>query len=509
MKKLCIVLGDQLSLSLSSLKAINRETDLVVMAEVWNETLYVKHHKKKLVFILSAMRHFHQELKKSGYQVVYHKLDEKLKFSSFTEVIEYHIKKIKVEKIVVTHPGEYRVLQELKSCGKQLESNIDILPDDRFISEQSTFNTWAKNRKQLRMEYFYRELRKRHDVLMEEGKPVGGKWNYDAENRKPAKTGLEILGPTEIATDSVTNEVARLVEDNFSSHFGDIVPFNYAVTRKQALIVLNEFIEQRLVNFGTYQDAMIEDNAWMFHAHISLYLNAGLLLPGECVRLVEEAYYNNKAPLNAVEGFIRQILGWREYIHGFYWFVMPDYAEQNYFNAARKLPEFYWTGKTKMNCLRQCIKETKENAYAHHIQRLMVLGNFALLADISPQDVNNWFMVVYADAYEWVELPNVTGMALFADGGMLASKPYASGGNYINKMSNYCQNCHYDVKQKTGEQACPFNYMYWGFLARHQKLLSGNHRLSMIYNVWNKMTAEKKQAILESAQQFLNSNEIQ
>ena len=279
------------------------------------------------------------------------------------------------------------------------------------------------------------------------------------------------------------------------------------MTRRQALVALKQFIQRRLALFGDYQDAMLQGEPWMFHSHISFYLNCGLLLPGECIKQVEQAYHDGVAPLNAVEGFIRQILGWREYVRGIYWLKMPEYAEHNFFNAQRALPDFYWTGKTRMNCLKQCVNETQQNAYAHHIQRLMVLGNFALVAGIAPEEVNDWFHVVYADAYQWVELPNVSGMILFADGGYLASKPYAAGGNYINKMSNYCKQCHYKVSVKNGETACPFNYLYWDFLARNHDKLSNNHRLGMIYRVYQRMDTAKQQQIRDDANQFLDSLE--
>ncbi|MCL4149362.1 UNVERIFIED_CONTAM: hypothetical protein GTU68_067129 [Idotea baltica] len=283
------------------------------------------------------------------------------------------------------------------------------------------------------------------------------------------------------------------------------MPFHYAVTRSQALDALNMFVTQRLSNFGDYQDAMIEGEPWMYHSHISFYINCGLLSPIECIKIVEKAYYDKKAPLNAAEGFIRQILGWREYVNGIYWLKMPEYAKSNFFDATRNLPEFYWNAKTKMNCLHQCVKETKENAYAHHIQRLMILGNFALIAGIKPAHVNEWFLIVYADAYEWVELPNVTGMTLFADGGYLASKPYASGGSYINKMSNYCKNCTYKVSAKTGSDACPFNYLYWDFLDRNRDKLGKNQRIGMMYNTYDRMEDEKKNAIKKDSARFLES----
>ncbi|CAN0535614.1 unnamed protein product, partial [Ectocarpus sp. 8 AP-2014] len=342
------------------------------------------------------------------------------------------------------------------------------------------------------MEYFYRDMRQSYRILMSGDKPEGGKWNYDAENRKPPKEGLDIPQTYMAVPDDITREVMDLVAERFSDHFGDLEPFHFAVTRDQARTALRQFIDQRLCHFGDYQDAMIEGEAWMYHSHISFYLNCGLLTPLECVKAVEHAYHQGLAPLNAVEGFIRQIIGWREYVRGIYWLKMPDYVSENFFEAKRALPEFYWTGETEMNCLRQCVTETKENAYAHHIQRLMVLGNFALLAGIDPEHVNEWFLIVYADAYEWVELPNVSGMVLFADGGYLASKPYAAGGSYINKMSDYCKNCSYKVKDKNGADACPFNYLYWDFLARNRDKLSNNHRIGMMYKTYDRMGEDKK-----------------
>jgi deoxyribodipyrimidine photolyase-related protein len=381
---------------------------------------------------------------------------------------------------------------------------VELRDDDRFYCSLDEFATWADGRKQLRMEYFYRELRRKTGILMSGNDPIGGQWNYDAENRGRAPDGLEVPKHTSFVPDDITNEVLNLVEDRFGDHFGKLRPFEFAVTHEQAAYVLDRFIAERLPLFGTYQDAMVEGEPFMFHAHIGLYLNCGLLSPQQAIIAAENAYHAGAAPLNATEGFIRQILGWREFIRGLYWLKMPEYAEQNALEAHRPLPAFFWTADTKMNCLKQCVSETRDHAYAHHIQRLMVLGNFALLAGLSPKEVNEWFMIVYADAYEWVELPNVSGMALYADGGVLASKPYASGGAYIERMSNYCRSCHYKVKQKNGEQACPFNYLYWDFLIRHQDRLSGNARMGMMYRTLAKMSDEKRAAILTDSQRFLS-----
>jgi deoxyribodipyrimidine photolyase-related protein len=393
-------------------------------------------------------------------------------------------------------------LEEVKTWESKLNIPVNMTPDNRFIASQQFFSDWAEGRKQYRMEFFYRELRKKTGVLMEDKQPRGGKWNYDADNRKPFGKNPDIPERTQFAPDEITEDVLKLVASQFSDHFGDIDNFGFAVTREGALAVLSDFVEQRLTDFGQYQDAMLEGDPWLFHSHIGLYLNVGLLMPDEVIQAAEEAYLNGDVPINSAEGFIRQILGWREYVRGFYWYFMPGLKEKNYLDASRSLPELYWSGKTKMNCMSQCVQDTKKYAYAHHIQRLMVLGNFCLLAGIDPEFVNEWYLIVYADAYEWVELPNVSGMILFTDGGMLASKPYAASGAYINKMSNYCQNCEYSVKEKTGEQACPFNYLYWDFLIRHREQLSGNPRMAMIYNTLKKMDDTKVRHIEEDASLF-------
>jgi len=503
MSSIRLILGDQLSESISSLKDYNSDTDIILMCEVWNEATYVKHHKKKIALIFSAMRHFAGMLKKQGFNVEYTTLDNLDNTGSFNGEVKRMLSKYNVDRIIVTYPAEYRVLQDIRSLEDELNIVMEIREDDRFLCSPDEFASWASDRKQLRMEYFYREMRKKYDILMEADAPVGGQWNYDSDNRKPPKEGLTIPTPYTGKADNITQEVVSLISQCFDNHFGDVEPFYFAVTRADALQVLDQFIEQRLPHFGDYQDAMIQGEPWMYHSHISFYLNCGLLLPLECVKAAETAYHQDKAPLNAVEGFIRQIIGWREYIRGIYWLKMPNYSNENFFEANRKLPDFYWTANTKMNCLRQCVLETKQNAYAHHIQRLMVLGNFALLTGLDPKEVNEWFLIVYADAYEWVELPNVSGMILFADGGYLASKPYAAGGSYINKMSDYCKSCSYKVTKKNGVDACPFNYLYWDFLDRNREKLAGNHRVGMMYKTFERMAEDKKEAIKRDSQKFI------
>ncbi len=505
MSNLVLILEDQLSHSISSLNNYDPSKDVVFMCEASDRVTRVKHHKKKIAFLFSAMRHFVQELRQKDYKVVFTKLDDSDSSGSLKGEVARLLKKNSFKRIIVTHPSEYYLLREMEQWQSEFEISIEIRVDDRFICSIDEFSKWAKGRKQLRMENFYRDIRKKYKILMQGNDPIGGRWNYDSENRKPPKKDLDIPRPYVGCMDDIKQEVLQLVAKRFENHFGDLDPFFFAVTRKDALKVLHQFIEQRLPSFGDYQDAMIQDEPWMYHSHISFYLNCGLLLPLECVRAAEQAYALGNAPLNSVEGFIRQIIGWREYVRGIYWLNMPEYISENFFEAKRKLPDFYWDANTNMNCLRQCVSETKQNAYAHHIQRLMVLGNFALLTGIDPRYVNEWFLVVYADAFEWVELPNVSGMVLFADGGYLASKPYAAGGSYINKMSNYCKNCSYKVSKKNGSEACPFNYLYWDFLNRNRNKLESNHRLGMMYKTFDRMSEEKKNEIYNDSTEFLRS----
>ena len=498
-----LILGDQLNENISSLRDVNKLTDNILICEVKSEATYVKHHKKKIAFLFSAMRHFSKFLEESNFKLKYVKYDDVNNSGSLFGEVKKATDINNYKKIIVTKPNEFRLYSEILEWENKLNIHVEIRDDDRFLCTTDEFNTWANDRKQLRMEFFYRNMRRKYNILMDGDEPIGGQWNYDSENRKPPKNGLKIPDSYSNKPDEITKDVIKLVDQNFKDHFGDLLPFNFAVTRQQALIILDEFIDKRLGMFGDFQDAMIEGEPWMFHSHISFYLNCGLLTPLECIKAVEGAFYDNRAPLNAVEGFIRQVLGWREYIRGVYWYKMPEYKSENFLEASRKLPEFYWTGKTNMNCLKQCITETKENSYAHHIQRLMVLGNFVLLTGIKPDEVNNWYLAVYSDAYEWVELPNVTGMILYADGGVLASKPYAASGAYINRMSNYCKSCHYKVSSKNGEDACPFNYLYWDFLIRNENKLRNNPRMGLIYRNLDKMKSEKFESIRSDSNTFL------
>ncbi|MEM8867200.1 MAG: cryptochrome/photolyase family protein [Verrucomicrobiota bacterium] len=499
------VFGDQLSHGLTALSDIDLAADLVLLCEVRQEATKIPHHQKKIAFVFSAMRHFAAELDEQGCQVRYINYDDPENAGSFTGELERALASNAISRVIMTEPSEYDVLEEVAGWQDRFGLPIEIRDDDRFLCTKDAFAKWAGTRKQLRMEFFYREMRRDYDVLMDGEHPEGGKWNYDAENRKQPDRSIPIPQTYQSEPDTITQEVLDMVGANFAQHFGDLEPFHFAVNATQARQALDQFITERLGHFGDYQDAMLEGEPWMYHSHLSFYLNSGLLTAKECIDAAELAYRKGMASLNAVEGFIRQILGWREYIRGIYWLKMPAYAQANYLQADRTLPEFFWDGSTKMNCLRQCVLETKANAYAHHIQRLMVIGNFSLLAGLEPDAVNRWFWIVYADAYQWVELPNVSGMILFADGGVLASKPYAASGAYINRMSDYCKGCSYKVSKKNGPDACPFNYLYWDFLDRNRSRLESNPRLGMPYRTLGKMKEEKLSLVRSDSQKFLSS----
>ncbi|MFK7793219.1 MAG: cryptochrome/photolyase family protein [Devosiaceae bacterium] len=496
MPTLRLVLGDQLSASLSSLQGYE-PGDVVLMCELAEEASYVRHHKKKLAFIFSSMRHFASELEQDGQSVRYVKLDDAGNTGDFTGEVQRALATGSFDQVVVTEPGEWRVMEMIRAWQDELSVPVIVREDTRFLASLARFETWAAGKKQLRMEFFYREMRRETGYLMDGADPVGGQWNFDKDNRKKLPKNIEFPPRLIFAPDAITQDVVELVASKFSNNFGDLEPFAMPVTQQDALKVLDHFIVQCLPQFGDYQDAMAEGEAFLFHSTISAAMNIGLLLPAEACDAAQAAYDAGNAPLNAVEGFIRQILGWREYVRGLYWLKMPDYKQLNALEAQRPLPDFYWTGETDMACLADAISTTQKHAYAHHIQRLMITGNFALLAGVHPDAINDWYMVVYADAYEWVELPNTHGMAIFADGGIMASKPYAASGAYIDRMSDHCKGCRYDVKQKNGPDACPFNYLYWDFIVRNQERLKGNPRMGMIYRSFER-TGEEKRALIAS-----------
>jgi deoxyribodipyrimidine photolyase-related protein len=441
-------------------------------------------------------------------RVDYVRLDDPANTQTLTGELVRAVARHGATRVVCTAPGEWRVLELMQGFEAAAGVPVELRDDDRFLCDLGWFRRWAQDRKQLRMEFFYREMRRASGLLMTGDEPEGGRWNLDAENRKPLPRGVVPPPPPRFPPDAITREVLALVAARFSDHFGSLDAFAWPVTAQDAQAMLADFVAHRLQHFGDYQDAMATDEPTLFHALISTSLNCGLLLPLEACRAAEAAYRAGRVPLNAAEGFIRQILGWREYVRGLYWLKMPQYAATNALGATRPLPWFYWSGETDMACLRAAIGQTRDLAYAHHIQRLMVTGNFALLAGLDPSQVNEWYLAVYADAYEWVELPNTHGMALHADGGVMASKPYAASGAYINRMSDYCRGCRYDVKQAEGEDACPFNALYWDFLARHQQRFAANTRLAMPLNTLRKMAPEKLARLRARAAAFLEGPEL-
>ncbi len=506
MTRLCLVLGDQLSERNAVLNAITCGSDHVLMAELVDECDYVWHHRKKIVMIFSAMRHFARSLESSGHKVFYHRFDPDSKVRSFSDAVTAHCAEHEIDQLLVTWPGEWRVLDELRKLADQAGLELVVLEDDRFLCRPEEFSEWARGRRQLRMEFFYRQMRRRTGYLMDGDAPAGGKWNLDVDNRKAWPGKPDPGHPMQFTPDQLTVEVIELVSAHFDG-FGDLDGFDYPVTRAQARRALSHFVSRQLAHFGSYQDAMHSDSDYLFHSRLSAAMNIGLLEPAEVCDAVQAAWEADQVPLNAAEGFIRQVIGWREYVRGVYWLKMPDYAELNHFDNQRSLPSWYWTGEVKMNCLRQTISATRRNAYAHHIQRLMVTGNFALLAGVVPSEICDWYLAVYIDAFDWVELPNTLGMVMHADGGLLASKPYAASGRYIQRMSNYCQDCPYRVDTATEQDSCPFNALYWHFLMRHRDRLGKNPRMGMMYRNLDRQSDGRKSAIGRRASWLLENIE--
>lgn len=507
MTTLRFILGDQLNRTISSLADIDTTRDVVLMCEVMGEATYVPHHKKKIVFVLSAMRHFAQQLSAAGIRVHYVKLDDPFNTHTFDGELKRACQQYQPQRIVMTESGEWRVQQMIEHFKNKHHLPVEVRHDNRFFATRQTFADWAQHKKQLRMEFFYRQLRQAHNILMDDDTPCGGQWNFDADNRQPWPKNRPAPRPYLHQPDVLTQSVMKLVGEKFPQHFGDIEPMHLATTRDGALAALDYFITHHLPHFGAYQDAMLTDEPFLYHANLSAYLNIGLLLPREVCAAAEQAYRQGQAPLNAVEGFIRQILGWREFIRGIYWHLMPTYADKNVLHATRPLPQYYWAQHTNMHCLSQAVKHTQQYAYSHHIQRLMITGNFALLAGLDVKEVCNWYLLVYADAYDWVELPNTLGMALHADGGIVGSKPYATSGKYIHRMSNFCTTCYYDVKRSVGDRACPFNSLYWRFIHQHLSLWEKNPRMRTIAAAWRRMDVTQQTNILQQAEFYLTNIE--
>ncbi|WP_289082279.1 cryptochrome/photolyase family protein [uncultured Sulfitobacter sp.] len=497
--RLVLVLGDQLTETLSALAQADKARDTVVMAEVADEAAYVRHHPKKIALIFAAMRKFAHALEQDGWTVAYTQLDDTDNAGSIVGELLRRAAQTGASEVLATEPGEWRLIGKLKYAPLK----VHLLPDDRFLATHAEFEAWAEGRKALRMEYFYREMRRKTGLLMEGDQPAGGKWNFDHDNRKAAPEDVTVDGPLRFDPDATTREVLELVQARFGDNFGALEPFWFATTRAEALQALDHFIANALPRFGDYQDAMLNENEFLYHAILSPYLNIGLLNVTEICEAAADAYASGHAPINAAEGFIRQIIGWREYVRGIYFLEGPDYTARNILGHDRDLPWFYWGGETRMNCVAKAVGQTRTQAYAHHIQRLMVTGNFALLAGIDPAQVHEWYLAVYADAFEWVEAPNTIGMSQFADGGVIASKPYVSSGAYINRMSDHCKSCHYSVSAKTGDTACPFNLLYWHFLDRHRDRFSNNPRMGNMYRTWDRMDADKRKTVLAEGDALL------
>ncbi len=494
------MLGDQLSDSLSALADLDPARDVVLMAEVQAEATYVRHHKQKIALIFAAMRSFALRLEARGVTVRYVRIDDPANAHSIVGELHRALDDLQLTAVAITECGEWRLAQALAAFAGVASVPVEIRPDARFFCSHDRFRRWASGKKQLRMEFFYREMRKETGLLLDGDQPVGGQWNYDAENRKKLTKGLRPparlrIKPDAVATDAIA-DVARL----FPDHFGTLDAFGWPTTAEHAETVLSDFLSNILPGFGDWQDAMSEGQPWMWHGLISTSLNLGLLDPLDICRRAEAEYRAGRAPLNAVEGFIRQILGWREFVRGIYWLKVPEYRERNFLDADRTLPWVFWSGETDMACVADAVASTRDHAYAHHIQRLMVTGNLAMLLGVHPDALDDWYMTVYADAYEWVEMPNTRGMATFADGGIVGSKPYAASGAYIDRMSDYCGPCRYDVKAKAGEGACPFNRLYWGFLERNRDRLRDNVRLAMPYRTLENFGPEKRKALLAEAE---------
>ncbi len=504
------ILGDQLSRDLSALDSVDPAEAVLLMVEVEEETNYVRHHKAKIAYILSAMRHHADDLRERGWTVDYVKLDDRDNAGSFTGELARAVERHEPGLIRTTEAGEWRVRAMQDEWADKFDAELEICADTRFICSHAEFEDWAGEKKSLRMEYFYREMRRKTGLLMDEdGKPEGGEWNYDSENRKPATDGGDLFMPRPIAfrPDAITQDVIALVNDRFADHPGTCDNFAFAVTHDEAMRQRRNFLDEALPKFGDYQDAMLRGEPFLWHSLLSPYINSGLLDPLDLCAEADRLYREGKVPLNCAEGYIRQIIGWREFIRGIYWRAGPDYTDSNFLDATRDLPSFYYSGDTDMECLRQAIGQTLDHGYAHHIQRLMVTGNFAQLAGVDPHQVHIWYLEVYADAYEWVEAPNVIGMSQFADGGTMSSKPYISSGSYIDRMSDYCGACRYDVKTRIEEDSCPFNALYWDFLARNDDKLRGLGRLNLPYRNWDKMDKDDKIALRAKAREFLKKLE--
>jgi deoxyribodipyrimidine photolyase-related protein len=501
LRHLILVLGDQLSLDSSAFDRFNANEDAVLMMEVAEEATYVPQHKLRLALFFSAMRHFRLALQDHGYPIYYVELEDQENLGSFEKELGRWIHQLRPDKVIVCQPGDYRVMEALRGAVARELCELEIRPDRHFFCTMNEFRSHAEGRKALVMEHFYRHVRRRHEVLMTPDGPVGGQWNLDADNRETfGRRGPgQIKPPLSFAPDKVTKGVLKMVQRRFADSPGSLNQFDYPVSREQARAALSDFVEHRLAGFGTYEDAMAKGYPYLYHSRLSRVLNLHLLDPKEAVAAALGAYECKQAPLNSVEGFVRQILGWREFIRGVYWLKMPSYADLNALDADLPMPAFMWTGETEMSCLQECVGQLVNHAYAHHIQRLMVLGLYALLLGVRPYEVHRWHMSMYVDAIDWVSLPNVLGMSQYGDGGIVGSKPYSASGSYINRMSDYCAGCRYDPKQATGDNACPITTLYWDFLARNRPRILHNRRMGFQLSSLDRKTAREVRSIRKQA----------
>ena len=500
LRHLVLVLGDQLDLEASVFNGIDAEQDAVWMAEAQGESTHVWSSKQRIALFLSAMRHFAQVLRAAGRPLYYHQLDDTghvAALESLGAKLRADLMMLAPERVVMTAPGDWHVFKQLKAVVEAAGLALEVCEDRHFFTTVSDFAAHAKGRKSLRLEYFYRELRQRHNILMDDGQPAGGNWNFDADNRETfGAKGPGVLPPrSAFKPDSITSTVITLVNTRFADHPGTLDSFAWPVNRTQALQALQRFVHERLALFGRFEDALWPGEPWLYHSHLSSAMNLKLLSAREVVQAAEIAYRAGHVPLQSAEGFIRQILGWREYVRGIYWTQMPSYIERNALGAEENLPTWFWTGNTDMACLRDALTQTLEHGYAHHIQRLMVTGLFTLLLGVRPQQVHAWYLSVYVDAVEWVELPNTLGMSQYGDGGLMASKPYVATGKYIQRMGGPCKGCRYDPALREGDRACPYTTLYWDFLMRHETLLAKNARMALQVKNVARMTDSQKQAV--------------
>ena len=506
-QNLCLVLGDQLTLDSELWEAFDVKRDRVLMAEVIDESVNTASSKMRTWLFLSAMRHFAQQLQAQNYPIEYYALNKRI--TDFSAALERAIQTYQPQKIRCVLAGDERVRQMLNQAAKAHNIEIEWLADRHFIAEPGEFTNWMANKKQPRMEYWYRYLRKRHNILMDDqAQPIGGAWNFDKDNRKTfGKTGPGLVNQAVSKHAQISNStfdescqsIINQVKQDITKHLPDLPgewgTFIWPMNRPQALVALSDFIDHRLAQFGDYQDAMWMGEDWLHHSLLSSSLNLKLLNPREVIEAAEQAYKNGQAPINAVEGFIRQILGWREFIRGLYWHHKAQWLTTNALNAQNDLPDFYWHGKTQMRCLSESLRPVLNQGYGHHIQRLMVTGLFALLWQTNPQKVHEWYLAMYIDAIAWVEVPNTIGMGQYADGGIVGSKPYIASGAYINRMSNYCKHCPFKPTESHGNTACPFTTLYWHFVKEHQALLQKNPRLNMQVKNWLNKTPEEQTLI--------------